>query len=95
MAKKQYYYIAAMYNAMAGEQMKTLSTTFTCVTDPATNPSGIPTMGYMVANRKKYAKGKGYEYVEDSFYIISIIKLTKAQYEQLIDKEEPNLEKEA
>ena len=94
MAKKQYYYIAAMYNAMDGDQMKTMSTTYSCVTDPATNPSGIPTLGYMVANCRKYAKSKGYEYVEDSFYIISLIKLTKAQYEQLIDKEEPKAEEE-
>ena len=92
MAKNQYYYIAAMYNVMDGGQMKTLSTTYSCVTDPATNPSGIPTMGYMVANSRKYAKSKGYEYVEDSFYIISLIKLTKAQYEQLQKKEEPKAE---
>lgn len=92
MAKNQYYYIAAMYNVMDGGQMKTLSTTYSCVTDPATNPSGIPTMGYMVANSRKYAKSKGYEYVEDSFYIISLIKLTKAQYEQLQKKEEPKEE---
>lgn len=92
MPKNQYYYIAALYNAMYGDQMKTLSTTYSCVSDPATNPSGIPSLGCMVANSRKYAKDKGYEYVEDSFYIISLIKLTKAQYEQLIDKEEPKME---
>lgn len=92
MAKKKYYYIAALYNIIENGEKKTMSTSYFCTTDDENNPSGIPTMGFMVARSKRWAKEHNVEYVEDSFYIISIIKLTKAQFEQLNDKAEPNLD---
>lgn len=91
MAKRQYHYISALYNIVENGEKKTMSTTFMCSTDES-NPSGIPTMGFMVGNARKWAIDHNVEYVENSFYIISIIKLTKAQFDQLNDNEEPKTE---
>lgn len=85
--KEKYYYIAGMYNVEKGDKVATVSTSCFCVTNDD-NPSGIPTMGYLVKSAKKFAKSKGEKYIEGSFYIVSIIKLTKEQYEQLTDNTE-------
>lgn len=92
MAKKKarYHYISGMYNITKdGEKKETNSTSFVCATNENDNPSGIPTMGYMTKCCRKHAEKSGYEYVEGSFFILSIIELTKEQYDALQSTDEP------
>ena len=88
--KSQYHYISGLYNIVKKNGKKgSLSTSFICSADKETNPSGIPTMGFMVKSCRKYAEKKGGQYVDGSFFIMSIIKLTKEQYDALNDTNEP------
>ena len=61
--------------------------TFLCSQDE-TNPAGIPTMGYLINSVKRSAEKHGGKYVEDTLYIQCLMKLTKAQYENLVNRDE-------
>ena len=73
---------------MLGNQSST-NMSFLAATTKEECPAGIPSMGIMVAEAKKECKKDGFVYVKDSLYVISIIKLTKAQFDALSDEEEP------
>lgn len=88
--KTQYYYVAGLYNVDKGNgELGTLNTSFMCTTESDINPSGISTQGRMLASVKKYAQSKGYTYIDGTFIIMSIIKLTKEQFDALNDLKEP------
>ena len=92
MAKKKtkYHYISGLYNIEKEEGKKeSNSASFLCKTDENDNPSGIPTMGYMTKCCRKHAEESGCKYVDGSFFILSIIELTKEQYDALQSTDEP------
>ena len=92
--KRQYYYLVVFYKVEKGTPttMEWNASTYLCSTNE-TNPAGIPTMGYLISNAKKSAQKEGAKYVDDSLYISNMMKLTKAQYDNLMDREETDKEK--
>ena len=90
MAKKKYHYLSALYNTVDKDgERKTSSMSFFCVSEDDKNPSGIPTMGFMLKKVHENCEKRGCTYEEGSFYIVSIIKLSKAQYDNLNDETIP------
>ena len=86
--KRQYHYIVTLYKVEKNDGgVEYECSTFLCSTNE-TCPAGIPTMGYMVRRAKLNAELHGNKYVDGSLYISSLIKLTKAQYDALMDKKE-------
>lgn len=59
---------------------------FTCKT---TDEAGIPTKGYITKASRNAAEKAGNKFVEGSVVVVSIMKLTKAQYDNLMDETEP------
>ncbi len=91
MAKKiQYHYIATQHNFIKENgELGTSSMSVLCKSEDDKNHGGIPTMGYLIKEARKSTEAKGWKFVEESLFIISIIKLTKEQYVALNDKTEP------
>ena len=92
--KRQYYYLVVFYKVEKGTPAVTEwnVSTYLCNTNE-NNPAGIPTMGYLIRHAKADAERNGGKYVHDSLYIQCMIKLTKTQYEYLMDREETDEEK--
>lgn len=89
MKRRQYYYVVVFYKVEKdGTALEWNASTYLCKTDE-TNPAGIPTMGYLISQARKAAKKEGAKYVEDTLYISNMMKLTKAQYDNLMNKDEP------
>lgn len=89
--KRQYYYIVVFYKVAKAETVEWNASTYLCSTNE-TNPAGIPTNGYLIQHAKADAERHGGVYVENTLYISSMMKLTKAQYDALMDEEEPKEE---
>lgn len=91
MKRIQYHYIVVFYKVENDGSVELNCSTYLCSTNE-TNPAGIPTKGYLIRHAKEDAERRGGKYVEDSMYISSITKLTKAQYEALMNDDETNEE---
>ena len=88
MARKKYTYVTSLYNYIDKDgKEKAASMVSLCVADG--EPSSIPTTGRFIKSARQTCEKRGVEYIEDSFVIINIIHLTKAEYEQLNDRTEP------
>ena len=85
--KRQYHYIVVFYKTEIDNVLSWDASTYLCSQDE-TNPAGIPTMGYLIRHAKEDAKRRGGKYVDGSLYISNLMKLTKAQYENLMKKDE-------
>ena len=91
MAKRQYHYIVVFYKVEKDNTFEWNASTYLCSTND-TNPAGIPTMGYLIRHAKDDAERQGGKYVEDSLYISNLMKLTKAQFDNLTNNDETNEE---
>ena len=91
MAKRQYYYIVVFYKVEKDNTVEWNASTYLCSTNE-TNPAGIPTMGYLIRHAKDDAERHGGKYVDESLYISNLMKLTKAQFDNLSNKDESNKE---
>lgn len=90
MAKKQYHYISVFYGYEneKGENATATLAVF-CSSETQDSKGGIPTMGYLIKVAKDNCEQKGQKYKEGSLFIVSIVKLTKSQYDALNDRTEP------
>ena len=91
MKQRQYHYIVVFYKIEDKGAVEFNASTCLCSTNE-TNPAGIPTKGYLIRHAKEDAERRGGKYVDGSLYIGSITKLTKAQYEALMNDDETNEE---
>lgn len=90
MAKKTlYYYLTANYGILIDGKRQTNLWTALCSSDSERNPSGIPSMGYIIKSARDFCQKEGYEFIEGSVSVISIIKLTKSQFDALNNTKEP------
>ncbi len=88
--KERYHYVSCMYGIIKKDGAKaTNSTSFLCSTEENETPAGIPTMGFMIKRCRKHAESCGDQYIDGSFFILSIIELTREQYAALNDTDEP------
>lgn len=85
--KRQYHYIVVFYKMEKDNVAEWDASTYLCSQDE-TNPAGIPTMGYLIRHAKEDCERRGGKYVDDSLYISNLMKLTKAQYENLVNRDE-------
>lgn len=85
--KRQYHYLVVFYKVEVDGKTEWNSASYLCSTCE-TNPSGIPTKGYMINRAKKDAERQGGKYIDGSLYLSSMMKLTKAQYDAMLDEEE-------
>ena len=85
--RTKYHYVVSYYNSINkyGAE-KTSIMTFTCKT---TDEAGIPTKGYITKASRNAAEKAGNKFVEGSVVVVSIMELTKAQYDNLMDETEP------
>ena len=88
MDRNTYCYIAGTYNAIKGG-LKVNNYTGVCYkADMESNPSGIPTMGTMEGLCRRVAARLGSKYIEGTFVILNVMRLTKRQYERLLSGED-------
>lgn len=91
--KRIYTYVASYYNYKDENGVRqTCYVSYLCDVKVSDNPSGIPSCGNMIYQAKTYCEEHGYKYIEGSLFILSIIKLTKAQFNALNDKQVKPLE---
>ena len=83
MDRNTYCYIAGADNAIKGGLKVNNYTGIFYKADKERNPSGIPTMGTMEGLCRRAAVGHGSKYIEGTFVILNIMRLTKSQYERL------------
>ena len=83
MDRNTYFYIAGAYNAINDGQKVNHYIGISYKTDMERNPSGIPTMGTMEGLCRRLAGRRGSKYMEGSFAILNIMRLTKRQFERL------------
>lgn len=90
MAKKTlYYYLSVEYEVLVGGKRMFNRMNIFADSNSERNPSGIPTMGKIIKVTRDFCNKDGYEYVNGSVTILSMIKLTKAQFDALNDTKEP------
>ena len=91
MTKRKYYYIVVFYKVEKENTIEWNASTYLCCTGE-TNLAGIPTMGYLIRHAKDDAERHNGKYIEDSLYISNLMKITKSQYENLMNRDETNKE---
>jgi len=90
--KRQYHYLVVFYKIeKEGKTAEWNCSTVLCSTNE-TNPAGIPTRGYLIKRAKEDAIKQGGKYIDDTLYINNMIKLTKEQYDNLLNDNETNEE---
>ncbi|MBQ6209302.1 MAG: hypothetical protein IJK42_05965 [Prevotella sp.] len=83
MGRNTYFYIAYTCSVIKDGHYGRLYSAICYKTYMESNSSGIPTMGTMEGLCRRAAERDGVEYVEGTFVILNIMRLTKSQYERL------------